>query len=141
MPNECTISIAGHLGADPDPQYSKGGKAYCKFSVAVSSGKEDNRVTLWQRCVCFDRHAEDLGQLSKGDAVVIIGYLKPNDWVDQEGKKHSTTELMVRAIGKALGQRRGESSRKQDNRDRNQGNHASDNAGGYEPPPEDEIPF
>jgi len=131
MPEAITC-LTGNLGQTPEVKLGKSGKAFCSFSVAVTSGKDENKVTLWQRCVCFDRHAEDMDQLSKGDSVVIIGYLKPNDWTDKDGNKHSTSELVVRAIGKALGQRRGEKTQRPK---------VEKQEDYYPPPPEDKLPF
>jgi len=68
-------------------------------------------------------------------AVVIIGSLKDASWTDQDDKKHFGQDLMVRAIGEALGHRRSKPKPKEPEK------RPESKEDYYPPPPEDEIPF
>lgn len=140
--SEALMFLAGNLGQDPSVQYGKSGKAYVKFSVAVTTGKDEEKTTFWQRCTAFGDQAEALGNLcNKGTSVVLLGYMKPNNWTDKDGNKHESNDLIIREIGSSLVQRRSKKAG-EDTRGQNRDTSVSGNAGGYTPPPpEDEIPF
>lgn len=73
--NDC--QILGHAGRDAELSYLQSGKAICKFSVAVSRGRD--KPTDWFNVVCFDKTAEIAAeQIKKGTTVLAKGQMQSN---------------------------------------------------------------
>jgi single-stranded DNA-binding protein len=72
--------ISGKLIKQPELKVSQNNKPYCQFLMAVHVGDPDNVVV---RGIAFGSHAERVAKLGKGDAVSIIGALKPTEWADK----------------------------------------------------------
>jgi single-strand DNA-binding protein len=95
------VMIIGNLGQDPEMRYTPSGKPVTSFSVAVSRSwkapdGERREETEWFNVVAWDSLAESCKQhLSKGQPVYVEGRLQTRKWDDQEGKKHSRTELVA----------------------------------------------
>jgi single-strand DNA-binding protein len=95
------VMIIGNLGHDPEMRYTPSGKPVTSFSVAVSRtwkapDGERREETEWFNVVAWDSLAETCKQyLSKGQPVYVEGRLQTRKWDDQEGKKHSRTELVA----------------------------------------------
>jgi len=108
------VTIIGNLGHDPEMRYTPSGKPVTSFSVAVSRSwrapdGERREETEWFNVVAWDNLAETCKQyLNKGQPVYIEGRLQTRKWDDQEGKKHSRTELVATHMI-ILGERRGPS--------------------------------
>lgn len=132
---EALIVLSGNIGKEPECKYGVSGKAYAKFSIATTSGKDDAKKTTWHRCTCFGEQAEMLAEkCGKGSSVIVVGRLEANNWTDRDGNKHESNEVIVRDIGLSLTQRRGERNPDAMREDRRE-------TGYREPPPVDEIPF
>ncbi len=112
------VMIIGNLGHDPEMRYTPSGKPVTSFSVAVSRtwrapDGERREETEWFNVVAWDSLAETCKQyLSKGQAVYVEGRLQTRKWDDQEGKKHSRTELVATHMI-ILGERRSPSGEAQ----------------------------
>ena len=71
--------------------------AICKFRIAIPRNK--NVDGEWQddaffRCVVvFGRAAEKCAELWKGAAVIVQGKLDPSEWVSQDGKQKSDSDI------------------------------------------------
>lgn len=82
------FTFTGNLGNDCEVQYTAGGTAICKFSVAVKSGYGDRQKTNWVRCSLFGKQAESklTEYLVKGAQVAVSGELELQEWEGQNGK-------------------------------------------------------
>src|SRR3984893_9557590 len=70
--NQC--SFIGRLGKDPEMNYTPGGAAVTKFSLAVDQGK--GQKALWLNIVCWSELAERMNtMLYKGAPVFVQGRL------------------------------------------------------------------
>ena len=105
--------IVGRLGKDPEIKYSAAGSAVVNFSVATSETWNDKTTgekqekTEWHRVVAFGRLAEICGQyLAKGRQVYIEGRLQTREWIDNDGGKRWTTEIIADQM-QMLGDRAG----------------------------------
>lgn len=93
------VILVGRLGKDPDLKYTQQGTAVAKFSLAtdeqwVDKNGEKQRRTEWHNIVAWNKLAEICQKyLVKGKLVYIEGRLQTQTWDDQEGKKHSRTEI------------------------------------------------
>ncbi len=94
--------LVGHLGADPEIRYTKGGQAIASLRVATSeqwrdreSGELQER-TEWHRVKLFGRLAEIAGEyLRKGRQVYIEGSLRTEKYTDREGVERWSTDIIA----------------------------------------------
>lgn len=95
------VMIIGRLGRDPEMRYTPSGRPVTTFSVATSrtwNTSEGGRrtETEWFNVVAWSNLAEICKQhLSKGRLVYIEGRLQTRQWEDNEGNKHSSTEIVA----------------------------------------------
>lgn len=96
--------IIGNLGADPEMKFSPTGRAVTTFSVACSRKYKDQsgtekEDTQWFSIVSWDKLAESCNKnLTKGDAVMIVGRLVNRSWDGTDGQKHYKTEIIAGTI-------------------------------------------
>lgn len=95
------VTIMGNLGADPNLRYTTSGQAVCDLRVATNQrwkdkeGKQQQR-TEWHRVVVWGKLGENCKEyLAKGRSVYVEGRLQTRPWLDSEGKKHFTTEIVA----------------------------------------------
>jgi single-stranded DNA-binding protein len=72
--------ISGKLIKQPELKTSQNGKPYTNFLLSVSIGEAENIVISG---IAFGSHAERISKLGKGDAISVIGGLKPREWADK----------------------------------------------------------
>jgi single-strand DNA-binding protein len=97
------VMVLGNLGGDPTMRYTAGGKAVTTFSVAVGrrvgAGDTQREETEWFHVVAYEKLAEVTNQyLTKGAKVYVEGRLQTRSWEDQEGRKHSRTEVIAQQV-------------------------------------------
>lgn len=97
------ITIVGNLGRDPEMKYTSTGSAVTEFSVAVNERRKkgDNWVdeTTWFRVSCWGRLAETTNQyLSKGRQVMVVGTVKVNPYIANDGNARATLEVNAREV-------------------------------------------
>jgi len=123
------VMLIGRLGRDPEMRYTPSGRPVTTFSLATSrtwntSEGERRTETEWFTIVAWGSLAEICKQyLVKGQQVYVEGRLQTRHWEDNDGNKHSATEIVANEMI-MLG-------------DRHENNHT-----GVEETPEDnEFPF
>jgi single-strand DNA-binding protein len=95
------VLIIGRVGRDPEMRYTPSGRPVTTFSVGTSrswntSDGEKRTETEWFNVVAWSNLAEICKQhLSKDRLVYIEGRLQTRHWEDQEGAKHSATEIVA----------------------------------------------
>jgi single-strand DNA-binding protein len=100
MPSLNKVEIIGHVGKDPEMNYTPSGAAVCKFSVATSekwtdkaSGEKKER-TEWHYIQAWGKQADICGQyIAKGMLVYVSGSLRTSSWDDKDGVKRYKTEV------------------------------------------------
>ncbi|MHA2428594.1 MAG: single-stranded DNA-binding protein [Candidatus Hermodarchaeia archaeon] len=123
------VMIIGRLGRDPELRYTPSGRPVTNFSVATSrnwttSNGERRTETEWFNVVAWSNLAEICNQyLVKGQQVYIEGRLQTRHWDDDNGKRHSSVEIVANEMI-MLGKRR-----------------TSDDESGEDENEEDEFPF
>jgi single-strand DNA-binding protein len=96
MPNFCSITVAGHLGRDPELKFLGDGKAVCNFSVAVSEKRGGNEETTWFNVSAFGKQAESCGQyLAKGRAVIAHGKIRSRKYTAKDGSEKVAWEVLA----------------------------------------------
>lgn len=90
---------SGRLAAAPEAKKIND-KTMCRFRMAVWQGKDketgEEREPLWLNCVAFDRLAEAIAKLGKGDMLTICGRDVMEYWYDSKtGEKRSSWRVTV----------------------------------------------
>lgn len=102
------ITIKGRVGKDMDIRFTQAGKAYVPFSVVSNTRKKVNEEwvdadTSWWECKAFGGYAEALvDNIKRGDLVTITGIIKQTTWIDKDGNKRSSYEVLVDTIAKQI---------------------------------------
>ncbi len=95
------VLIIGRVGRDPEMRYTPSGRPVTTFSVGTTrtwntSEGERRSETEWFNIVAWSNLAEICKQyLAKDSQVYIEGRLQTRHWEDQEGNKHSATEIVA----------------------------------------------
>jgi single-strand DNA-binding protein len=95
------VLIIGRVGRDPEMRYTPSGRPVTTFSVGTTrswntSDGEKRSETEWFNVVAWSNLAEICKQhLSKDRLVYVEGRLQTRHWEDQEGNKHSSTEIVA----------------------------------------------
>lgn len=96
-----TITVAGHLGADPEVRYTSSNQKVTSFSLAVRSRKsKDQENTIWFRITLWGEQFDKMvPHLKKGSALIVIGELqKPEIFTDREGKPQVSTGITASSL-------------------------------------------
>lgn len=89
------IILTGNLGHDPSIKDANG-KQVAEFSVGVQSGYGQNKTTIWFRVQAWEKKAELCKQyLAKGSKVLVIGELKPNEYIPKQGPNAGTKQISL----------------------------------------------
>jgi single-strand DNA-binding protein len=95
------VLIIGKVGRDPEMRYTPSGRPVTTFSVGTgrtwtTADGERRTETEWFNVVAWSSLAEICKQyLTKDRLVYIEGRLQTRHWEDQEGAKHSATEIVA----------------------------------------------
>lgn len=97
------VILMGRLTRDPDVRYTQGEKsmAIARYTLAVDRrGKkerdQDQQAADFINCVAFDREAEFAETyFHQGMRVLVSGRLQTGSYVNKEGKKVYTTEVIL----------------------------------------------
>lgn len=97
-----TITIQGNMTRDPEIKWTQNGTCYTRFSIATNrytknqSGQwEQQGNPLFLNCIAWQTTAETIADnVKKGDSVLAIGTLEPNNWTDN-GQQHRDVQVRV----------------------------------------------
>lgn len=104
------ITIIGRIASEPENKIMPSGSSMSRFRV-ITNDRRKNSYGEWEDAdtsgwtvVAWDRLAENIiGQLSKGDQVIINGTIKEVSWVDaSSGSRRYSFEVKAQHIGKDL---------------------------------------
>jgi len=96
------VSIIGRLTRDAELNFTAGGNAVCKFSIAVNrsrkSGDHYEEEANFFTVVVWGRQAESLNQyLLKGKQVAVSGELRQERW-QQDGQNRYRIDIIANTI-------------------------------------------
>ena len=94
------VTLAGHLGKDPETRFTPSGQKVSSFTVATSSRKGKEDVTVWVRVTVWgDRFDKMFSYLKKGSAVVVTGKMNPpSSYTDKEGRTQFSLEVTAEMV-------------------------------------------
>lgn len=105
------ITIAGHLGADPETRFTSTGKKVTTLRVATRTRKGTQDDTIWWRITIWgDQFEKMLPHFKKGSSIIVYGEVqKPEIFMDREGKPQisldiTAIDLQFSPFGKPEGQ-------------------------------------
>jgi single-strand DNA-binding protein len=91
------ILLIGHVGADPEMQFTSGGSPVTRFRLAVNrsrggaggeAGERPQEETEWFTVVAWNKLAETCNQfVGKGQRVFVEGRLETRTWEGRDGQK------------------------------------------------------
>jgi single-strand DNA-binding protein len=82
------ITIAGHLGADPEVRFTSSGQKVTTLRVAARARKGSKDETIWWKVTVWGEQFDKmLSYFKKGSPIITAGELsKPEIFTDREGK-------------------------------------------------------
>lgn len=102
MSGEPLVTVMGRLGADPEVNFSKEGKAVANFSVGCTPSVRTNdqwvdKDTIWFRVSLWRNAEEFVETATKGALVVVTGKLSVRTYTSKAGE--AKTEIGIEADG------------------------------------------
>jgi single-strand DNA-binding protein len=90
------VIILGRLVADPEIRYTQNNAAMTRFKIAVNrqykqEGQPDAdffQITAWGKTAEFISK-----YFTKGQQILVEGYLRNNSWTDQQGNKRYSDDI------------------------------------------------
>ena len=96
MPNFASITLIGHLGRDAEVKFLANGTPVTRFSIAVTTGINDKKVTTWYNASAFgERYAKIAQYMTKGRPVTIVGEPSAREWKSDNGVSHKDIEVRI----------------------------------------------
>lgn len=96
------IILQGRLTKDPELRFTPAGKAVGSFSLAVDrdfKGKDGEKGADFIEIIVWGNAAEFVSKhFAKGQAALVEGRLQVRDWIDKEGNKRRTAEVVASGV-------------------------------------------
>lgn len=93
------VILMGRLTRDPEVRYTQGehSTAVARYTLAVDRKvKSNNETADFINCICFSKMAEVAEKyLRKGTKITISGRIQTGSYVNKEGSKVYTTDVVV----------------------------------------------
>lgn len=82
------LTIAGHLGADPEVRFTSSGQKVTTLRVAARARKGSKDETIWWKVTVWGEQFDKMiSYFKKGSPILAMGELnKPEIFTDREGK-------------------------------------------------------
>ncbi len=111
MAGETYVTLSGNLTATPKTGISRSGVHWTRMRIASSARVFDRQAAEWRDgdtlyldVSCWRKLAENAAKtLDRGDRVLVFGRLRQRSYEDQQGVRHTVTEMDADAIGPDLG--------------------------------------
>lgn len=96
------VTLLGTLGRDPEIRTLNNGKAAASISVATSISKKQGNEwvseTQWHRVVAYDKQADAVSSMTKGQMIFVDGRLNYRKYTNKEGVEQSVTEIVANEL-------------------------------------------
>ena len=96
-----SVMLSGRPGTDPEMRNLNNNGKVARFRLAVNERRKNaNREwvndTQWFNMVAWGNLAERVeNNVRKGMQMAIEGTLRNNEWTDDKGQRHSSTEVWI----------------------------------------------
>lgn len=109
MRQQATAWVIGHV-ATPVESHGEGNAQRTKFRVLINSRYFDRASQTWvereatgTEVTCWGELARNVaGSIHLGDPVIVHGRLEENRWVDREGAKRKSVQLIAEVVAHDL---------------------------------------
>ena len=89
------VSLLGRLTRDDEVTYTQSGKAYARFSLAVSRGTSNRDEVDFINCIAWEKRAETISQyFKKGSRILVQGRITTGSY-EKNGETRYTTDVVV----------------------------------------------
>ena len=96
------IVTMGRLTRDPELRHTQSGLPVCSFSIACDrdyKGADGEKATDFLDIVAWRQTAEFVSKyFTKGRMAVVDGRLQLRDWVDRDGNKRRSAEIVASSV-------------------------------------------
>lgn len=141
-----SVTLIGHLGADPEIRSFQNGGKVCNMRIATSQKWRDKQTgeqrerTEWHSIVLTGDGLVGVAEkyLVKGSLISVQGRLRTRKWQDQSGNDRYSTEIVVSQFSGSVGILRGGNDGGSGGQSDRQGGGAQ--GGGFDDL-DDEVPF
>ena len=94
-----TITISGHLVADPELRYTQSGSAVANGRIAVDDGYGNSKKTYFFDYTAWTNTAEYIAKYAtKGTLVTMQGKLTQHTWQTPSGENRSKVEILAQEV-------------------------------------------
>ena len=97
--NNCVL--IGRLTRDPELNYTQGGTAVCKFTLAIDRpvSKDKEKQADFIRIVTFGKQAENCDKyLAKGRQTAVQGSIQTGNYKNKDGQTVYTTDVIANRV-------------------------------------------
>lgn len=109
------ITIAGHLGSDPEVRFTSSGQKVTTLRVAARARRSGKDETIWWKVTVWGEQFDKIiPYFKKGSPIIVVGELsKPEIFTDREGRPQvsmniTAQNIMFSPFGRPDGQGSGE---------------------------------
>lgn len=105
---EALVTISGNVGGNVEFRAARNSSAVATFRLGCTprinrQGNWRDASTIWMTIVCYRTLAEHvLASVNKGDAVVVQGKLRSQEWSDANGENHQRLAIEATSVGHDL---------------------------------------
>lgn len=106
-----SVQLTGRLTRDPEIRYTDGGSTVASYTVAVDRRyrQEGGETADFIRCVSFGKSAEFMEKyFRQGMKIEINGRIQTGSYINKDGQKVYTTNVITEQIGFAESKRSSE---------------------------------
>lgn len=90
------LNFTGNCGRDAEVRFLPAGDAVTSFSVALSSGYGDKKITTWLNCSMFGKRGEAVSEyIKKGTQVAISGEFCARPFTAKDGTEKLSLDVRV----------------------------------------------
>lgn len=93
------VSLIGRLTKDPELRYTANNFPVCSFPIAIDRMGKEEKKTNFIPVKALGKTAENCGKyLAKGRLVGVSGQIETDSYIDKEGNKRSTWNVLASAV-------------------------------------------
>ncbi|OFY41530.1 MAG: single-stranded DNA-binding protein [Bacteroidetes bacterium GWF2_40_14] len=98
------VMLIGNVGKDPEIRHLENDSVVASLALATTERYKDKNgewqeQTEWHNIVCWRALAERVEKyVKKGSQLFVEGRIKTNNWVDKEGQKRYSVEILADSI-------------------------------------------
>ena len=95
------ITVAGHLGADPEVRFTSSGQKVTSLRVAarVRKGSKGDDTIWWRITIWGEQFDKMIPYFKKGSPIIVFGELnKPEIFTDREGRSQVSMNITAQNL-------------------------------------------